>query len=203
MRHAGLFEHRPEIERIFNVALVVMDRDHAAKFRLLQLVEKGCRLGRARQIDQLELALPRRAEVADHRQDRRDADAARDEQILRRRNQFEIVARLGHGDVVALARRIDEIHRAAAAERIALDGNAIAVPLVRVVAQGIFAQVAVGNAQGNMSARAKGRQVAAVRAAQLEESNVVCDILFLRDAQHLRQGFRRHLSSPGLCPLTT
>jgi hypothetical protein len=116
------------------------------------------------------------------------------------RNELEIVARLRNGDLVAFFRRVDQIDRAAAPARLALHRNAITIPLFRVVAKRIFADLAIGDAQRQMRARRKGRELPAIRPAKFEKLDIGGDGAFLGDAQRLRQGFGRHRSSPGAAP---
>ena len=68
----------------------------------------------------------------DHRQDRGDADSTGDEQVLRRRHQWEVVARSPHADRVADLELVVDVERASAAVRVAKDAEAPQVVVVGV-----------------------------------------------------------------------
>ena len=63
--------------------------------------------------------------LREHRQDRRDADAARHEDVARCRLQPEVVARTADLDVVAGAQRVVDVRRAAAAGVLAQHAEAV------------------------------------------------------------------------------
>ena len=139
-----------------------------------------------RAVEQAE-AFALRPHLADHGHDRRDADAAGDEQeILRARRQPEIVDRRGHHQFVAGLHVVDEVGGAAAAIGLALDRDQIAIALGRVVAQRIFAQQAVRHPDRDMRAGGKFRQWLAARVAEFQQMDAVGDLVVARHAQRHR-----------------
>src|SRR3954447_9220402 len=122
-----------------------MDDDLAAEFRSRKLAAEGRHGGRAGAVAQLEAAAGP-LELADHRHDGRDADAAGDEQIASRAlDQGEVVGGRRDRELAAGTHVPDHAFGAAAATiRFALDRDDIAIPLGRVVAERIFADEPVG-----------------------------------------------------------
>ena len=145
------FEQRPEVERFRGVAVVVVQLHVAGEWRPGQFVqERGA--GRvAGAIDQLELVAPLGRKVAQHRHDRGDADAARNEQEAgRARVQFEIVARRADRQQVALAHLVGHGDRSAATMRVAFDGDLVDSVVGRVAAQRVVAPCSTRNLHRQM-----------------------------------------------------
>jgi hypothetical protein len=96
-------QRRWDVETLRRIAAVVMKAQPPLGGERRQLTAKCGSLGRARAIMDLELGTAA-AQLRDHRHDRRDADAAGDQQMpFRRRVDREIVARHRHiHDVAAL-----------------------------------------------------------------------------------------------------
>ena len=80
----------------------------------------------------------------------------------------------GHLEPVADARVIDQVHRAAAARGIALDGDDIARTLGRIVAERVLAHEPMGRAHLHVGARSEGGELGARGVAQLEGEDLVC-----------------------------
>ncbi len=110
----------------------------------LQGLDEGGILACACRVEEL----PRpaqRLQAADHAEDRRDADAAGNEDA--RRGRFlerEVIARRTDGQGVARAQHFVQIARAAATLRVLVDADQVAMPFLRRVEQGIVADQAVG-----------------------------------------------------------
>ena len=106
----------------------------------------------------------------DHRHERRDADAAGDEdEMVAALRQRERVVRRRDEPFVALLRVVDEIDRATAAAILALDRDLIAFGFGGIAAQRIFAHQPVRHLQIDMRARGEGRKIAAVAPPHLEK----------------------------------
>ena len=111
MRLGGRFEHGPQVQRVVDVPMVVVQLHLAGEFRPGQLLQK-CGVPRvAGAVDKLEILDPRGIEMPHHRQDRRDADTPGDkheaacawvqlEVIARRadRQHASLVHLVSHGD---------------------------------------------------------------------------------------------------------
>src|ERR1700676_437039 len=98
------FEQRPEIERVATIAMVVMDRHSRSPFFASQLVEERRIRRLAREIHELEARSVGAAEIAHHRQHRRDANAPRHEyKTARTLVQREFIERRSNRDHVAFA----------------------------------------------------------------------------------------------------
>ena len=180
----------------------MMDGHHAAQFRRFQLVEKSGHLGRARQVIKFESRRARRAHPFDHRQDRRDANATGDEDILRRRHQFEIITRRRDHDLVTDFRVFNQADRTTAPALFALHRDAIAIALLGIIAERIFADLAVRHAQRNMGARHERHELAAIGLFQLEIFNAIGGRRLFGDPQGLLQLIARHQHSPKPIPHT-
>lgn len=114
-------------------------------------------------------------QVARHAQQGRDADAAGDQHVVPGcRMQREVVARCADGQQVTL---FDEfVHGARPTVRVGdpLDGDQVAVPLVRIVAQRVLALQAIFDADIDVRARCERGQQGSGRADQLEGLDVGC-----------------------------
>jgi hypothetical protein len=105
-----------------------------------------------------------RRELLRHAPDRRDADAAGDEDdVLGILDEREIVARRADLDRVPDAHLVEDVARAAAALRIALDADDIAFGIVGGVEQGELADEPVGDVNVDMRSRLVSGQGAAAR----------------------------------------
>ncbi len=172
VQRAGSLEERPQVERARGIAAVVVDRHVTGERRCGKLVAKRRFLRRARQVMQLEPAPVAQRQVPHHRHDRRDADAAGDEQeFLRLLGQLEIVVRRGARQHCAFAAGIDEAGRAAAARRLALDGDHVAMAFAAIVRQRILAQQPVRRLHGDVRARRERRQLLPSTRDELERVN--------------------------------
>src|SRR5579883_2758908 len=135
---SGLLDDRPKVERAGEIAAVMVDGHLAAQCRRGEVAAKGSRIGRTGAVVELE-AVAIRLQLADHGHDRRDADAAGDEDVSGAAfGERKIVDRrrdrqLGAGRDIA-----DEAVRAPSPVRLALHGDHIAVALGGIVAQRIF-----------------------------------------------------------------
>ena len=94
-----------------------------------------------------------------------------------------------HHQLIAGIRIVDEVGGAAAAVRLALDRDQIAVALGRVVAQRIFPQQSVRRLDRDMRAGGEFRQWLAAGIAEFEHMDAVGDPVVARHAQ--RQQLRR------------
>src|SRR4029078_7047122 len=105
-----------------------------------------------------------RRELLRHAPDRRDADAARDEDDVRGTcDEREIVARCADLDRVPDAHLVEDVARAATALRIALDADDIAFWIVGGGEQRELADEPVGDVNVDMRARFVSGQGAAAR----------------------------------------
>ncbi len=103
--------------------------------QMLEFAEKRRRGPVSRRIEKLP-AQALAPEPVDHRHQWRDADASRDQdRVLRGLVELEIVPRRIDPDAVADTKLLMDKTRAAAAVRSLHDGNDIAIPLLRIVAQ--------------------------------------------------------------------
>jgi len=142
--------------------------DHDCALPPGQLVAERGHLGRAGQVIELERRAAGGLQMADHRQDRRDADAAGDEDMARRAVlERESIARRRDRQQIAGPDPVDQAGRAAAALVLALDRDHIAMPVGRVVRQGIAADRTAGRLHAQVGAGPETRQRAAVRARQV------------------------------------
>ena len=174
------------------IAVVVVDHDLPAQLGRGEFVAKRGLLGIARAVVELEARTAgSRAEMPHHRQDRRDPDASGDEKKVRdARHECEVVARRR-----ARQRRADaDLGRSGwpsrPAIRLALDRDLVVIALVGIVAQRIFSRQAVGSLNADMGARREWRQFGAVRVAQTEARDTLCDVADLGndERQLLRSG---------------
>ena len=132
-------------------------------------------------------------QLARHGQNRRDAYAARQQQVLAGRcMQLEMVARLADGDLLAGLQLLVHGRRAAARGRLAQHGNHIAVQLCGVVAQRVLAHQPSGQVHIDVRAGAERRQAAAFQSPQFQAADASRLLLLVRDA-HLERGFTLHL----------
>ena len=195
----GLLEHRPEIERARGIAAVMMDHHLAAEFGAAELVAERGLLRRARAIVKLETAAGA-LEMADHGHDRRDADAARDERVAGRTfDQGKIVARRRDQDFVAVLRVVHQAGRSAAPGCLAQHRDDVAVALGRIVAERIFPDQSVRNAQRNVRAGRELRQVPAVVTLELEQPDVLRRCRRADNSQGRGKGLSRRPSVRRVC----
>ena len=170
----GLLQRWPEIIGVRHIALVVVDNHLAAKLRPLQLVQKRRHLRVARQVIELERGTAAGEQKTRHREQRGDANSARNERVASgRRRQLEIIGWIGDRQQIARVHVRAHAGRTAPAIGLALDGDHIAVALMGIVAEGVLALLAIGRAQGNMRAGGEGWQIAPGGIAQLEQTHVL------------------------------
>jgi len=146
-----------------------MENDMARERRRAQILGKRGFFGRAREVMERERPRAGLRKMAQHRHDRRDANATGDEQetaCLGRKH--EVVAGLRARHDRALGASIDKARRAATTGCLALDGDDVAVALVAVVAQRVLAQHAARRLDRDVRARRELGQLAVVRGVQLE-----------------------------------
>ncbi|MEZ5740428.1 MAG: hypothetical protein R3E68_13920 [Burkholderiaceae bacterium] len=115
------FAQRPEIEDAIGVAVVMVQRDVIAQLVGEQNVAKRGQRGTACTPDQAKVASALSLQLPDHGQDRRDADAAGNEQVTRRRLQDKVVSRRFDLQGVADGSVGMKAHRAAPPVGLALD----------------------------------------------------------------------------------
>ncbi len=134
--------------------------------------ERGvCRVARA--IVEVEARAAGGREVPHHRHDRRDADAAGDEQEAPgARMQREFVARRGHRQARARREPVDHAARAAAAGVVALHGNLVPIRFAGIIGERVAAHHAGWGPHGEMCAGREWRQRAAGGIAQLVTHDV-------------------------------
>ena len=158
-------------------------------------VAKGRALARARAVVHLEVRAGH-GQPLGHAQDRRDADAAGQQQVaLRLVGQREVVLRRADLQHVAFAHQFVHRQRAAARGRVAQHADQVAVRLGRVVAQRVLARQAVRQVHVDVRAGRERRQRRAVHADQLESEDVLGLPVLARDPDRQRRaahadGFR-------------
>src|SRR5258706_11871907 len=192
VRLRGLLEDRPEVEGEGGIAAVVMDRDVLAEGMSAQLVtEGGTFLGAAEVIEGVTRA-PRGLQVPHHREDRRYADSAGDEEdFAGALDQLEAVVRASGGKGVPGAQAVDQAARAPMARGFAFHRDFVAMALGRIVAERVLAQRPVGDVEADVRARGEGGKIAAGGIAQLEEVDVRREPRGPLDAkQEVRMGAR-------------
>lgn len=150
----------------------VVERDLVQEPLLRQHIVKGRVRDRAGEVVQREVAAGAH-EMQSHRQDRRDADAARDQKRRTRvRLQREVVARLA--DVDRLSDRDGAVHRRGAAAGVGLPfhRDPIAARVVRAVAQRILPNGTRSQMHIDVRAWRERRQRFARRADEIERLDV-------------------------------
>ena len=184
-----LVEHALQVEG----TLRVLGPDRHLVAVLGELVAEGHRRLAAAEVVQVPV-LPGGLDLADHRHDRRDADAPGDEDVRGRLAQFEVVARAVADEFVAGLERVVDVGGAAARLDLAQHRDAVAGAVGHVTAEGVLAdrlgeRVVLGHragfgglhlgrvdaAQDEVEVRAgrPRRQVAAVLGPQGEETDAV------------------------------
>ena len=123
-----------------------------------------------------------------HAQQRRDADAAGEQQAALRMLQRKVVAWRADVQQIAFVDRVVHAHGAAARGGVAQHGDAVAVAFSGVVAQRVLARDTRGQQNVHVRARRERRQCPAVGAHQFEQGNVQRKGNLARHAhlQHLR-----------------
>src|SRR3954454_12741030 len=156
--------------------MIVMDDHLAAILRPTQLLAKCRHLRAAAEVIELEWTAACAAQVADHGQDRRDPNAAGDEEIAGWiAGEGKIVPGRGHQKLVAGLPLIDQINRSPSAIRFALHCDDVAIALVWIVAKRIAADKPVWRLNEDMGASLKRRQIRSVRVDKFEELDVLSD----------------------------
>jgi hypothetical protein len=127
-------------------------------------------------------------QLGDHRQHRRDANAARQQQMEARlaSGQWEAVVRRRHREDAADRDLLVHRARSSAARRLVEHGDDVAMPLLRIVAQRILAASVVVDTHVEMGAGRERRQLEASRVDELEGGDVLCLARDLAHAQRLR-----------------
>ncbi|MNF80754.1 hypothetical protein D3C84_630040 [compost metagenome] len=158
---------------VLAVALVVEVVVHAFGIQRLQLLVEGRPAAIACGVHQAPVLAVTHA-PANHRQDRRDADAASDEAVaFGILVEWEVVAWPHHLEAVALAQRAVDVPCAAAAVGGKANGDHVALPLAVVVEQGVVADQPVAQVQLQMRAGGEGRQFAAAGIDQLQGDHIL------------------------------
>src|SRR5271165_3203488 len=155
-----------DIETFRRVTAVVMELHPPLRGEDREIVEKCGLLGRAGAVMQPEIGAAA-AQFGDHRHDRGDADAARDQQMmLRCGSQRKVIARRRSLDDVADA---DPLMPAAGplSFRFAQHGDAIPRPLGRIVPQREVAHRPIADPYRYMRSGREGVQIMLVRVDQL------------------------------------
>ncbi len=109
-----------------------------------------------------------------HRDERRDADAARDEEHIGCRHESEVIAGAADPDGVARRELVMHVSGASASVRFAQDRHAVARAIGRVAADGVLALHTAVQDQVDVRARLPRRQVAPIRRHEVEGNDAVC-----------------------------
>jgi hypothetical protein len=201
---ALLRQQRGQVQRRVGVVRMHLHATRPGRFE--QPPGKGQALGAAHADVQFEV-LTRRPEHFGHGQQRRQADAAGQQQVPRRRTQGKQVARRADSDPVARLQVGVQPGRAAPAGGLALHRDQVAPSFAGRIAQRVAAPpwdrpgrvVRSRQVQVDVRAGLEGRQLGAVGEAQLERDDVVAQRLPAGDDKGQRRRFMQgHGESPVL-----
>ncbi len=152
-----------QVEPVAGCAIVEVEPDPSRHARIADTFDKGGAPRRAGAIVHLEVGVDVRQPLG-HAQDRRNADAAGEQQRAFGGNQCEVILRRADPQHGAFADLVLDRHRPAARPGVAQHRDQVAVRLGGRVAQRVLADQAWADLHIQMGARAKRRQRPLVRA---------------------------------------